>query len=222
MNTLYQVRDFEKGKYSSCVCRKSYSGPHCEQKDPNNSSTSSSSFPSSSSWTPCNEKISGYLENGYRGCQDRTESGKPCQKWTSQSPHSHSRTPSGYPNKGLGDHNYCRNPDSEPRGIWCYTTTATRWEYCDPLPTLPSYSWPLKRYKNETLVFSNPDRNKLIQFNVQLMNLFNDVRIEVGAVNNGSHGAGVREEIRKLEVEVEDFENIINGLEVQNMLNPRQ
>jgi hypothetical protein len=28
--------------------------------------------------------------------------------------------------------NYCRNPDSEPGGPWCYTTDAgVRWEYCD-------------------------------------------------------------------------------------------
>ena len=56
--------------------------------------------------------------------QDR--SGKTCQKWTAQSPHRHSRTPSKYPNKGLGDHNYCRNPDGEGGGIWCYTTSASR------------------------------------------------------------------------------------------------
>ena len=35
--------------------------------------------------------------------------------------------------KGIGEHNYCRNPDNEPKGIWCYTTDAgSRWEYCDP------------------------------------------------------------------------------------------
>ena len=73
--------------------------------------------------------------------QTKTVSGKTCQKWTAQSPHRHSRTPSKYPNKGLGDHNYCRNPDGEGGGIWCYTTSASRrWEYCDPLP-IRCYTW---------------------------------------------------------------------------------
>ena len=78
------------------------------------------------------------LMKSYRGCQDKTKTGKTCQKWTSQSPHRHSRTNENYPNTGVGtttdDHNYCRNPDNEPLGIWCYTTDPkSRWEYCDPL-----------------------------------------------------------------------------------------
>jgi len=35
-------------------------------------------------------------------------------------------------NKGLGDHNLCRNPNGHPT-IWCYTTdTNKRWENCSP------------------------------------------------------------------------------------------
>ena len=87
------------------------------------------------------EATPGLHKAGYRGVQSKTRSGKTCQKWTVQSPHHHTRTESEYPDKGLGDHNYCRNPDNEDGGIWCYTTEAgTRWEYCDPLAQSNSQS----------------------------------------------------------------------------------
>ena len=71
------------------------------------------------------------LQNDYRGPQQVTKSGEQCQKWTEQYPQQHSRTPENYPGIGLGDHNYCRNPDNEPE-VWCYTTNPEkRWEHCD-------------------------------------------------------------------------------------------
>ena len=92
----------------------------------------------------CNESISGKIENGYRGCQTKTKNGRTCQKWTSQF-HKHTRTPENpkFAGKGIGDHNYCRNPDGEPHGIWCYTTDPKkRWEYCDPLPAMSTTAAP--------------------------------------------------------------------------------
>jgi len=96
----------------------------------------------------CSENLSG---NGasYRGCQDRTTSGKVCQKWSAQNPHKHTQCRSEYQtmkgkrmkvycetttdtNKGLGDHNLCRNPDGHST-IWCYTIHKDkRWENCSP------------------------------------------------------------------------------------------
>ena len=63
----------------------------------------------------CDETLKGNKDEEYRGCQNRTVTGYSCQKWTDQRPHKHSRTPSKYPNKGLGNHNFCRNPDGEKR-----------------------------------------------------------------------------------------------------------
>eukprot|EP00058_Branchiostoma_floridae_P009861 XP_002595349.1 hypothetical protein BRAFLDRAFT_87598 [Branchiostoma floridae] len=53
-----------------------------------------------------------------------------CQRWESQSPHSHPHTPQAYPDAGL-EENYCRNPDNKERP-WCYTTDPIRrWDYCN-------------------------------------------------------------------------------------------
>jgi len=91
-----------------------------------------------SSTTECG---SGHLEQSdYRGDIAATRTGRTCQRWDVQSPHKHSRTTEKYPDKGL-EENYCRNPDGEDDGAWCYTTDGKkRWEYCnvplcDPPPT---------------------------------------------------------------------------------------
>ncbi|CAH1246529.1 LPA [Branchiostoma lanceolatum] len=66
----------------------------------------------------------------YRGKKRTTKSGRQCQRWDSQSPHEHSRTPETYPTAGL-ERNYCRNPDDSD-AVWCYTADPEkRWEYCD-------------------------------------------------------------------------------------------
>jgi uncharacterized protein YegL len=69
----------------------------------------------------------------YIGCQSQTESGKTCQAWPDTFPHAHGQTKNAKKAKfGLGDHNFCRNPDGGDT-IWCYTTDpSTRWEYCVP------------------------------------------------------------------------------------------
>ncbi|XP_066285748.1 plasminogen-like [Branchiostoma lanceolatum] len=62
-----------------------------------------------------------------------------CQRWDSQSPHSHPHTPQDHPDAGL-EENFCRNPGNKERP-WCYTTDPTmRWNYCD-VPECPAIPW---------------------------------------------------------------------------------
>lgn len=63
----------------------------------------------------------------YASITSVTVSNRTCQRWNESTPHGHRFTSS------LADQgNYCRNPDREPKGPWCYTTDPTkRWEYCD-------------------------------------------------------------------------------------------
>jgi len=79
----------------------------------------------------CNDN--GNLPTSYRGDMAVTQTGLECMAWNSQHPHAHGLTPEKetYANKGIGYHNFCRNPDDEPNGAWCYTMDQkVRWEYC--------------------------------------------------------------------------------------------
>uniref|UniRef100_A0A8D0FLR3 Kringle domain-containing protein n=1 Tax=Strix occidentalis caurina TaxID=311401 RepID=A0A8D0FLR3_STROC len=67
----------------------------------------------------------------YRGTEAKTQKGVPCQNWADNAPHKPNYTPEKYPNAGL-EENYCRNPDNDEKGPWCYTTDpATRFDYCN-------------------------------------------------------------------------------------------
>ncbi|XP_063690554.1 plasminogen-like [Bolinopsis microptera] len=72
----------------------------------------------------------------YRGTVSVTKSGLVCQRWDSQSPNVHRRTPERHPDSGLQE-NYCRNPGGvNIRGIWCLNGEGTDpvLELCD-IPT---------------------------------------------------------------------------------------
>merc|ERR1719207_410897 len=55
----------------------------------------------------------------YRGLAISTSSGRTCQVWVKSKPHEITLMPS--PSNGLGNHNYCRNPDGSEDKPWCYT-----------------------------------------------------------------------------------------------------
>lgn len=74
----------------------------------------------------------------YRGTLDHTMDGYTCQKWSSQYPWAHNLLSypyngTGNNTEGLGDHNFCRNPEGDRRSRpWCYTTKSKyKWQYCD-------------------------------------------------------------------------------------------
>ncbi|XP_026531031.1 plasminogen [Notechis scutatus] len=67
----------------------------------------------------------------YRGTESKTQNGVVCQKWAENSPHSPNYRPSDYPNASL-EENYCRNPDHDAKGPWCYTTNPEiRFDFCN-------------------------------------------------------------------------------------------
>ncbi|CAH1777804.1 unnamed protein product, partial [Owenia fusiformis] len=70
----------------------------------------------------------------YMAYTNTTLSGKTCQRWDSQTPHSHDQTDaSKFPDRTIFEaSNYCRNPDGKQPGPWCFTTdNSTRWEFCN-------------------------------------------------------------------------------------------
>ena len=67
----------------------------------------------------------------YRGQLSFTRSGLQCVNWAQLDRTVHTVTVDRFPEHGLGDHNYCRNPDLSSH-IWCYTSLdMNRFDYCD-------------------------------------------------------------------------------------------
>ncbi|KAM6964910.1 plasminogen-like [Aplochiton taeniatus] len=71
------------------------------------------------------------IGSDYRGTKSTTRSGKTCQRWEGKYPHKPNITPQTHPRADL-ESNFCRNPDEDSKGPWCYTTDPdTRWEPCE-------------------------------------------------------------------------------------------
>ena len=87
--------------------------------------------------------------------KNKTLSGKNCQNWMTQYPHKHNFNENTHPDKDLGDHNYCRNPDNKRSGDWCFTLDDhKKWESCGgDYRIKPS----MNPYENKSLL--NPLKN---------------------------------------------------------------
>ncbi|KAK9531254.1 hypothetical protein VZT92_010689 [Zoarces viviparus] len=71
------------------------------------------------------------LGTDYRGTKSKTKTKKACQRWAAKYPHRPNFTPEEHPRADL-EINFCRNPDGDSGGPWCYTTDPdTRWEHCN-------------------------------------------------------------------------------------------
>eukprot|EP00058_Branchiostoma_floridae_P026515 XP_002612006.1 hypothetical protein BRAFLDRAFT_86965 [Branchiostoma floridae] len=89
-----------------------------------------------------------------------------CQRWDSQSPHSHPHTPQAHPDAGL-EENFCRNPDNKERP-WCYTTDAVwRWDYCDVVACAVKQT--IKNCSKPSLTFTEEEFNTLPNGSVHLV-----------------------------------------------------
>jgi hypothetical protein len=68
---------------------------------------------------PLDHEEPGDMGLSYRGLLSHTVSGRTCQKWTAEKPHIIGIEPTE--DNGLGNHNFCRNPDESEEKPWCYT-----------------------------------------------------------------------------------------------------
>lgn len=67
----------------------------------------------------------------YLGKMNVTKHGLPCQRWDSQTPHSHTAPPDIFPELEDAE-NYCRNAGGEEERPWCFTTNSSiRWQHCN-------------------------------------------------------------------------------------------
>ncbi|XP_070848307.1 hepatocyte growth factor-like [Chaetodon trifascialis] len=60
-------------------------------------------------------------KDNYRGRRSWTKSNITCQAWADNNINEHTFYPDRYPRKDLRE-NFCRNPNNDPGGPWCYTT----------------------------------------------------------------------------------------------------
>jgi len=74
-----------------------------------------------------------YLENGasYVGLEDMTATGRTCKNWLTEGTYASTTA-------GIGNHNYCRNPEGSKEKPWCFTVDPkVPFEFCE-VPACPN------------------------------------------------------------------------------------
>ncbi|CAG0903663.1 unnamed protein product [Darwinula stevensoni] len=68
----------------------------------------------------------------YVGKRSKSISGFPCATWLSHNESSEILLP-GFSDEVDASHRFCRNPNGQPHGPWCYVDAdaGPEWEYCD-------------------------------------------------------------------------------------------
>ena len=76
----------------------------------------------------------------YIGQKVTTDDGSSCIDWTSVASQKSFIVDSNFPDKSVSEaKNYCRNPDLDSNGIWCYTSTSLTYKYCNSIPDCSAY-----------------------------------------------------------------------------------
>jgi len=82
----------------------------------------------------------------YRGLVAYTVSGRTCQKWVAEGPHTVGIEPTE--ENGLGNHNFCRNPDQSEEKPWCYTMDPNE-EHAKEVCEIPKCAGMEREFDNE-------------------------------------------------------------------------